>query len=363
YAANPLDPLGRPHVYTHWWLHLRDLGLTRAHNVWVGFALGGAFFAMAVARLRPASGGQLVWYLALLGSPPVILALNRANNDLVVFLLLAAVVPCLLSPQRWVRMAAVVPIAIATGLKFYPAAAAFVLLYGDGSREVRGRLLLAGLVLAVVGVDLIPDLKRFGGFGFKAGGLTSFGSANLLEFFGVHGLPALLTGVAFTASVMAVCWRLKLFSGWTIAPGDRAAWLSFVLGAVLLTACFFTGTNFAYRWIFALWLAPLLWTLPRDPRAPVAVRRWATVTAGLLIVVIWADPLASSALYAVHKSLPPGTVVRWANKFILLEQPLVWAFFAGLIGLLAHFARDGWRILRPVGDASRPGWTPTTLRQ
>ena len=44
-----------------------------------------------------------------------------------------------------------------------------------------------------------------------------------------------------------------------------------IVGAALLTGCFLAGTSYGYRWIFALWLAPLLWRLPPPnwkPHAP-----------------------------------------------------------------------------------------------
>ena len=52
YAPNPLDYFHRAHVYSHWWLHLHDLGLTRSDVVWVGASLGGAFLLTALWRLR-----------------------------------------------------------------------------------------------------------------------------------------------------------------------------------------------------------------------------------------------------------------------------------------------------------------------
>src|ERR1035437_4878407 len=33
FAINPLDYFNRPHVYSHWWLHLPAFGLTRADNI------------------------------------------------------------------------------------------------------------------------------------------------------------------------------------------------------------------------------------------------------------------------------------------------------------------------------------------
>ena len=148
YAPNPLDYFGRPHVYSHWWLHLRDLGLTRADVRWLGLTLIGAFFLVAGSRLRAQSRGQLAWYAALLCSAPVLLAVDRCNNDIVVFLLLALLVPSLLSQHRWIRMLSPVLVTAAAMLKYYPAAAALVLLAGADRKEVRLRLLLTLLLLA-----------------------------------------------------------------------------------------------------------------------------------------------------------------------------------------------------------------------
>ena len=86
YAPNPLDYFHRPHVYSHWWLHLRDLGLTRADTLWLGLGLVGTFLVAAMARLRPRTPGQVWWYAAVLCSSPVVLAVDRGNNDLVIFI-------------------------------------------------------------------------------------------------------------------------------------------------------------------------------------------------------------------------------------------------------------------------------------
>ncbi|MSU24621.1 MAG: hypothetical protein EXS32_12470 [Opitutus sp.] len=341
YVPNALDYFNRPHVYSHWWLGLGKLGLTRADNFWLGLSLVIAFFAAAVAWLRPREPRELLWYLAIFCSSPILLAINRANNDLVVFVLLAPVVPLLLHAGRWVRLGAVFLIAVAAGLKFYPAIAGLVLLTGDDAREGRGRVLIAVVALAVVGANLRPDLAQFGGLAPRAEGLMTFGARNLLEPLGFSGWRATALGLGCAAVVVAAFLRSRRFAGWEIAPGDRADWLAFTLGAALLAGCFFTGTNYAYRFVFALWLAPLLWRLPRDARAPAAVRRLAALTGGLMLYTLWADGVASAALARFHGHVPADTLVRWADRFFLLEQPLVWAFFCCLLGFLAHFARGG----------------------
>lgn len=57
---------------------------------------------------------------AVLGSAPILLGLNRANIDLVLFLILGPCVPALMSSRRLVRLlAAPALIALAAGLKYY----------------------------------------------------------------------------------------------------------------------------------------------------------------------------------------------------------------------------------------------------
>jgi hypothetical protein len=345
YGTNPFDPFGRPHVYTHWWLHLRDLGLTRADNFMVGASLVLAFFVAAIARLRPRSPGELAWYLAIFCSSPLLLALNRANNDLLIFVLLAPVVPCLLSPLRSWRLVPVLLIALATGLKFYPAVAGLVLLAGADKREVRGRVVFGLLALALVGVSLAHDLGRRGALTPRAEGIMTFGAVNLLEALGLSGWSVAVAAIVIAGAIFVGFWRSRLFDEWTMADDSRDAWLSFTLGAVLLTGCFFTGSNYAYRWIFSLWLAPLLWQLLRDPLAPLAVRRLARVTMILLLLTLWIDPMTSVVLGNFQGRVDAPTIMRWADRVFLWEQPITWALFACLLGFLACFTRGGLRVM------------------
>ena len=346
FAINPLDYFNRPHVYSHWWLHLRDLGLTRADNIRVGFVIVATFFVTAVARLRPRAPRELLWYLVVLCCSPILLAINRANNDLVVFVLLAPVVPCLLSPHRALRFLPVALVALAAGLKFYPALAALLLLAGGEVREVRWRVALAVLAFALVGFNVAPDLGRISAYLPKAEGLMTFGAANAFEAAGLTARAAKFAGLGLGILVVAALVRGKSFTDWEIRAEDRDTWWSFVLGAVLLTGCFFAGTNYAYRWVFAVWLAPLLWRLPRDEAAPAAVRRLAGVTRVLLVVTLWADPLAGVVLTTLAGHVPGEAIMRAADRVFAFEQPLVWAFFICLLAFLTHFAREGLHRLR-----------------
>lgn len=339
YTPNPLDPFGRPHVYARAWLHLRDLGLTRQHTLPVGFGLVLTFIFSVLATVQPRTWREAIGYFFVLGSPPVLLALDRANNDLVVFLLLVPVVPCLLHASRVVRLVPVFLIAAATLLKFYPAVAALVLLLVGDRREVRERALVAGLGLGIAGVSVVRDLALLKHLLPRADGLTTFGAVNLLEAMGLRGgLGWLVVGV-FVGVVAIFALRSRMFDPASTRAVDRGEWLSFALGAGLLTGCFFAGTNYAYRWIFALWMAPLLWSLPLDATVSAGLRRLARLTRALLLFALWADPLASAFLTRIGRRLDAATIDHLAERFFLLEQPVTWALFACLLFFCIQFVR------------------------
>jgi hypothetical protein len=293
-----------------------------------------------VARLRPRAWSEIAWLLAVLCAPPVLLALDRANNDLVIFVLLAPGVPCLLSPRAGVRLLVAPLLALGVALKAYPVVALPILLAGANPRDTRRLLFVSMLSLLVLLPDTARDFRHYAGIVPETEGLMTMGSRNLFVGLGLSLPMARLAGPLAGLLVIVAFLRTKPFLSWKIAEADRGAWLSFIFGATLLTGCFFAGASFAYRWIFSLWLVPLLWQLPRDAAAPVAVRRWAMATAALLLVALWADAAASSVLGRFAGPATPEKIMQTADRFFYLEQPLTWAFFICLLAFLTHFGRD-----------------------
>lgn len=350
YGYNPLDYFGRPHVYSHWWLRLGDLGLTRADNRWLGLAWVGGFLAVALAWLRPRSLGETAAYALVLCSGPVVLAVDRANNDLVIFVLLAAVVPGLMARHRAWRWLTLLWVALAAGLKYYPAVAALVLVVGDDAREVRRRLGLAVVALLLVGLSLRDDLSSLGGLMPQPKGLYSFGAKAIfmpLEW----SAPAIwLAAGLLGAGIFALGWRSSWLTAWT-APADPAQqreYLGFVLGAALLCGCFWTGMNFGYRWIFALWLMPWLWRRATDRTGSRVAGIFSIGLLTVLVVALWSDALILTVLRSMVATTPAAVIEGWARTAFLAAQPVMWLVFAGLLMVLARFCRQAWTRIGPT---------------
>lgn len=303
YGRNPLDPYSRPHVYGPGWLITGALGLKVADAAWLGWILVGAFVATAAWLLAPRRASELVLAVALVCSPPVLLGIGRGNNDLVVFIMLAAAVWLLLQP-RWVHvLAGHVLIAVAALLKMYPAAATAVLLLerrsadgGDvGARWLPGwcprPMLLAGFAATVAGCGLfvllawshysrvlgvIPNPPSIFAYGFSVAWTTG-------EV--MHFRPALVTGWIGGLLVVATLILPHRRGLWHHPVPDALARHALVAGAAAWLFCYVTISSFPYRLVLVLLAVRYWFVQTRDP----ATRRLGFTQLFLWTLVAWLD--------------------------------------------------------------------------
>ncbi|MBI5382649.1 MAG: DUF2029 domain-containing protein [Opitutae bacterium] len=340
--SNPLDVLHRSHVYSGWWFALGSCGLTREDNFLVGGLWVLGFLAVAGMTLRPRSMREAVWMSVLMLSPPVLLAVNRANNDLVIFALLGIAGLTLVRPGRTGMTIASAAIAVAMGLKLYPAVAACVFgLLRPRRRLVTATALLAGL-LVIVGLSIWGDFMRI--HIPAPTGMYTFGAKVLLREVGWTGHLAHGGIVAVFVIVGYVLQR----HGWTRGlgqAGDPAIGL-FVIGAAVLVGCFLAGVSFGYRWIFALWTAPWLWQQAHDLEIPQRQRQIAYLAVWLLPVVLWVDGFFCALVNLFAEAVASDLVDQWELIWRGFTQSLVWLFMGLLAGWLAELLVNVWRMLQ-----------------
>jgi hypothetical protein len=351
---NPLDVYQRPHSYSNWWFGLGRLGLTRDDNFLVGGSWVVAFLLTAVLVLRPRRRAELAWHALLLLSPPVLLAVNRANNDLVVFALLSLGLWATGREAQgnrpgWFGGA----LALGAGLKFFPVAAAGAFLgLRPGRRGLIWTVAASVLALAVLG-SVWTDFRR--AVIPVPIGTHVFGAA---VFWGNLGWTGRMPVVCSLLALAAAAWWLTQ-RGCTTAlarPDDKATdgeRLAFLTGALLLLVCFAGGISYAYRWVLGLWLAPWLWTQAWENPAPGAPRNTARLMCILLTVALWMDGLYCATVNTFAGPMTDSRVLRWEEVWNLCAQPVVWAsmtLLAGWVaGVLLAAARD---LLAPA--QSRP---------
>jgi len=322
-TPNALDRLNRPHVYSDWWLGLRWLGLTRADN----FAFGGtccfAFLAIALAGLRPVTYGAAAVLAAVFLSPPTLLALLRANNDLVIFVVLGMGLLALRSKRTLFRLACFgALVVLATGLKYYPMVAAGALLVALPWRRATGwcfGLTVAGALLA-----LWSERASIGRGMFELPlTIHVFGAQVLWRDVALDRLTSVLIAITLLGVGAWLAWR----RGWTsgLADATRGAEgerFIFAVGACVLIGCFVAGTSYAYRWIFGLWLWPWLW------REAAAGRMPARLALGCWLIALWSD----GVLCLIVNSL--GLAYRPELGWRLATQPFTWILMVLMSGWL-----------------------------
>ena len=336
--GNPFDPYGRPHSYGPWWLVSGPLGLTTADARWLGPLLGLAFFATAAAVLAPRRPGAALVALLLLASPPMLMGVERANGDLIVFLLFAAA-GVLLAGRAALAGAGLV--GLAAVLKYYPIAALPALAARAAPRR-RGLAWMGATLLACLLVVLgwWSDYRHALALAPRPETIYAFGLAE--TWFAWRQLPMLrgtLLAAGLPALVLAVGWLVWQGRAlWMAVPGRGtvAAW--FVAGAGAWGFCYLANTNYAYRAVLLL-LPARLWL---DQMADPAHGRAARGQLAACVLVFWLQPVK----WWLTESLRQGGGAGVANSLVVLiglEQLVVGAVTAALLIALAGWLWRWWR--------------------
>jgi hypothetical protein len=206
--------------------------------------------------LRPRTVRELFILGAAAISPMAVYALERANNDLAVFLLVICSAIVFTAPRPF-RLFSYGLFVAAGLLKYYP----LVLLIFVARERRRDALVTAvatGCALILFGVAFYPELKT---------ALTSIPAASsyFTDAFSAWNLP-----FGFAEALAGGAWRVLIagslvaaLSGVAVARTLRTVrllgreqldWAAgetqfLVIGGLLVAACFFAGQNIAYRGI------------------------------------------------------------------------------------------------------------------
>jgi hypothetical protein len=318
---NPGDVRQRPMNYPRPWLLLAHAGLAPEHTGW----LVGAFllvFTLGLLALRPLVSSAAAGGLLALGlfSPVVWLAVERGNNELFVFGLVAW---SAVAAGRRPGLASLGLLA-ATLAKLFPVFALFGLLLG-GPRARR----CAWLALAAIGGWLavtFADLGRIraGTFHWNRIGYGIDQAATTLAKNGLS-LPLLLTAAISAAGLVL------LVGGWLrtrarlLAPRERsepatAGVVPFAMGAAIYLGTFCTGSSFDYRLLFLLLTVPQLVVWSGSLRG-----RWRLAARGTVVLV-----LAMLWSLTWQMALKTAFGPRGEELGLLLDEALSWLLFGCL---------------------------------
>lgn len=280
---NPDDPWGRPLNYPRPVGQLAaGAGLNRSHTALLARTIGIVFILGLGALLRELDFTRTAFVALLVVSPPILLGLERANFDLLVFGALA--ITCFLAP-RTVPLA-VVPLC---ALKIFPIFA----LSGAVSTDRPPRLRLwafasAGCLAAIL--LALPDLAAIRqSTPFRV--LNSWGAATLPLRLNTHSWLAALQLAGLLVFLSGLAWGLLRRQSLDTGPDSEPKTVAATIAAGIFSGCYFLGTNFDYRLLFLLLAAPWLLQMASRPVASTD-RAWSVLALTLIGVAFWGDALA-----------------------------------------------------------------------
>ena len=345
YLSNPCDVLGRPHVYSPLWLAIVPASLGTGATGWVGASLDLVFLLSLAVVVRPRTVKELFILGAAAISPMAVYALERANNDLAVFLLVICGAIVFTAPRPF-RLFSYGLFVAAGLLKYYP----LVLLALIARERRRDALVTAAasvFTLILFGVAFYRELKT---------ALTNIPAASsyFTDAFSARNLPfgfaeALAGGASRTLIAVSL---LTVLSGLALARTlrtvrllgrERLDWAAsetqfLVIGGLLVAACFFAGQNIAYRGIFLLPVLSGLVCLHRSVRDREVLRFCGQMIAAVLFVM-WEECLRR-ALHAVIAPMPGEGLSSRVEVFFWIGRELVWWWLVvGLAALVLSYLR------------------------
>jgi hypothetical protein len=350
--SNPCDVL---FLYSPLWLEASILPIDHRWLVPTGIALN-LLFILTLFRLpTPATRGGIVVILAASFSPMIGYALERANVDVLLFVVIVMSTPpaAALWPRRLVSYGIIL---LAGLLKYYPLALLLLAL-----RETLNRLLTVTAVVLLISVlflfhyrfELAEEAALL--HGYKMNYYTdTFGVTNL-----PYGLVALLpqiralveplglapedVGKALLAIFLFILMRRAL----PIARYHAAAFarlphnedILLTIGLILIVGCFFAGGNVLYRGIYLLLTLPgllALASLEKDSTTFCSLRQ----TIGLILFLMWSE-FFRHAIEAGVVFIPSERVANAVRAlFWAIKELIWWRVIAVFCGLLLAFIAD-----------------------
>jgi hypothetical protein len=321
--ANPGDPWGRAFNYPRVWLLLEPLGVGNEHAevlaglLWLAAAAALTWLASQVDRPAAAVG-----FAILAVSPPFAFALERANTDLLMFALLAAAAFAL-RRRPWLSAALV---GGASVLKLFPALAFVVFIRRASSARKAGAVVaFAYAAYLLVSSDQLAPIAA----NTQHGASLSYGVALAPNAAArVLGWPPELTWALALGLLAVLALGAALLSRRVRAPAVSAGQEAALrVGAAVYLGTFLLGSNFDYRLLFLVFVAPALGVWAScDSRAA----RWlAGATLGAASLCVW-RPLWSRLIELAPHGEPAARA---------LDELVCWGCWALLSLVLAATLR------------------------
>ena len=350
-VADPCDVLQRSYSYSPIWMSWSAIPLGVADTPAVGW-ISVLLFLLSLGVLpQPRRPFELVLTLLAIFSTSVVFAAERANPDILLFIL-ALVTALSAEGGRTIRLIGYSAAMLSGLVKYYP----FVSLIMVVEERVPVFLFVsiaAVLILAIFGVAYHDEIFRT---------LPYIPSGTYIEgVFGAKNLPRELGDIATAAFghatalgnvVAAAC--LAFLAVFVVAVGRAftvgghlpASFAAFparernllALGGAMICGCFFAGQNVWYRAIFLLMVLPGLFAIARtaSPRG----RSWSLGTTVAIVFLMWEEFFRFNIDRVIAAAGMPTPLAAEVRLLLWLTREAVWWWVVAILSaILVEFLR------------------------
>jgi hypothetical protein len=363
--SDPCDVLHRGYTYSPLWMAASGIPLGVRDTTAVGWSLDLLFIVSLSLVPPPRRWPELVLVLMATLSTMVVFALERANPDILLFML--ALMAGLLGEGRLViRLLGYSVALLAALIKYYPITVLIIVFRERISILVAVLLIVVGS-LVVFWANYHLEIAR--GFSNIPGGRYDtdlFAAKNLPFLMGMvaesaaepstfRALLGHITTVGLyavlVAACAAICWRLLRLGELRAALTSlrRLERVLLVIGSAVVVGCFFAGQSIAYRGVFLLLVIPGILAISRV--ATRELRNLATGTGVVIVLLMWGECLRLALFGALERlNVSEDLASSLKMQFWLLRELSWWWAVSIMLAVLCDFLWDS-PVVRRVSAA------------
>lgn len=278
------------------WLLLGHLGISAADTVWLAAAIELLAIVLLTILLRGRSIALGLVALPMVLSPSTILAVERANSDIVEWILVCAAAQIYSERRKAAAFAAALLLSLAIALKFIALfCAALIVRFSRTAIAVSAALIVFTLFYLYSLTDALPQIRKitpvspyisygytiiFDRFEFLYAPRLGLNVAGLSKSWIPHAAIALALMLA--AAIAAMAWSRRAAA---CILDDGRDGTAFLFGAGIYCGSFLLlGTNYTYRLIFLLLCLPQFFDWIANGKTS---RRLAQALIACCIVSMW----------------------------------------------------------------------------
>ena len=329
FVTNPCDALGRVHVYGSIWFKLNILGINQSDLFVLGTAIDILFMTITVALINPRSVFQVIITAAVLFSPAATLALERANNDLFVFILTTISALLIIQRDRVAKACSLCLIGLSSALKIYPSILFGTVLFAM-RWQIKEIILIVGvsslcvaawMITSLDEILLLKDLvpKPLDQYTTGAKALFIYLGRPYPQILLIPEVGRLAIFVGLVAAGALLLARRLNFSP-IQSSKLNIEFLFFIFGLSILFFTYTINSNYDYRWIFFILLIPHLFRIQHIAVKDSRTRRLVALSFMCALVVMWTEAFRAGRFFGVLNFNSYFNIGRSTFSIELIQQ-------------------------------------------